>query len=32
MEKILKKGNDIILFAFKITLSDWLDIFTLKKV
>ena len=31
IEKILKNGNDIILFAFKITLSDWLDIFTLKK-
>ena len=31
IERILKKGNDIILFAFKITLSDWLDIFTVKK-
>ena len=31
IERILKNGNDIILFAFKITLSDWLDIFTLKK-
>ena len=28
---LLKDGNDIILFAFKMTLSDWLDLFTLKK-
>ena len=31
IENILKDGNDIILFAFKMTLRDWLDIFTLKK-
>ena len=31
IERILKDGNEIILFAFKMTLRDWLDIFTLKK-
>jgi len=31
IEGILKNGNDIILFTFKMTLRDWIDIFTLKK-
>ena len=31
IENILKDGNDIILFALKMTLRDWLDLFTLKK-
>ena len=29
--KILEDADDIILFAFNMTLRDWLDIFTLKK-
>ena len=31
IERILKDADDIILFAFNMTLRDWLDIFTLKK-
>jgi hypothetical protein len=31
IERILKDADDMILFAFNMTLRDWLDIFTLKK-
>ena len=31
IERILKDADDMILFAFNMTLGDWLDIFTLKK-
>jgi len=31
IEKILKDDGDIVLFAFNMTLRDWLDIFTQKK-
>ena len=32
IEKILKDADDTILFAFNMTLREWLDIFTLKKM
>ena len=31
IEKILKDAEDIVLFAFNMTLRDWLDIFTQKR-